>query len=84
MAVTRAGARLRTTAGWEPPNHRPTPAVELLTVREVLQYATINGAKHLGLDGRTGTLPPGKQADIATSPRSTWPRSTMCPGRSSR
>jgi 5-methylthioadenosine/S-adenosylhomocysteine deaminase len=50
-----------------PPNNWPTPAPgtpELLTVRDVLRYATVNGAKHLGLDGRTGTLTPGKEADI--------------------
>ncbi|GAB3652351.1 amidohydrolase family protein [Glycomyces tarimensis] len=58
-----------------PPNHYPTPAAgtpELLTVRDVLRYATINGAKHLGLDAKTGTLTPGKAADIvildATAP----------------
>ncbi|MER7210673.1 amidohydrolase family protein [Streptosporangium sp. NPDC000239] len=37
---------------------------ELLTVRDVLRYATVNGARDLGLDDRTGTLTPGKQADI--------------------
>lgn len=50
-----------------PPNHYPTPAAgtpPLLTVRDVLRYATVNGAMHLGLDGRTGTLTPGKEADI--------------------
>ncbi|MEU0566204.1 amidohydrolase family protein [Nonomuraea sp. NPDC005983] len=50
-----------------PPNNWPTPAngtPDLLNVRDVLRYGTINGAKHLGLDGRTGTLTPGKQADI--------------------
>jgi 5-methylthioadenosine/S-adenosylhomocysteine deaminase len=50
-----------------PPNNWPTPAKgtpELLTVRDVLRYATVNGAKHLGLDHRTGTLTPGKEADI--------------------
>ena len=29
-----------------------------------LRYATINGAKHLRLDGKTGSLKPGKEADI--------------------
>ncbi|RKT55528.1 amidohydrolase family protein [Saccharothrix australiensis] len=50
-----------------PPNNWPTPAPgtpDLLTVRDVLRYATVNGAKHLGLDGRTGILTPGKEADI--------------------
>jgi cytosine/adenosine deaminase-related metal-dependent hydrolase len=50
-----------------PPNNWPTPAKgtpELLTVRDVLRFGTINGAEHLGLGGRTGTLTPGKQADI--------------------
>jgi cytosine/adenosine deaminase-related metal-dependent hydrolase len=45
----------------------PRPPVELpapLTARDVLRYATINGAKHLRLDGKTGSLTPGKEADI--------------------
>ncbi|MGW0479353.1 amidohydrolase family protein [Nonomuraea sp. NPDC003214] len=50
-----------------PPGNWPTPAEgtpELLTVRDVLRYATVNGAAHLGLGARTGTLTPGKQADL--------------------
>ena len=49
------------------PNQWPTPAPgtpELLTTRDVLRYATINGAKHLRLDKKTGSLTPGKEADI--------------------
>jgi 5-methylthioadenosine/S-adenosylhomocysteine deaminase len=49
------------------PNQWPTPTRDkppLLNVRDVLRYATINGAKHLRLDGKTGSLKPGKEADI--------------------
>ena len=36
----------------------------LLTTREVIRYATIDGARAVGVDGITGTLSPGKQADL--------------------
>jgi 5-methylthioadenosine/S-adenosylhomocysteine deaminase len=36
----------------------------LLTCREVLEFATIEGARCAGLDGKIGTLTPGKDADI--------------------
>ena len=45
----------------------PTPPADIpapLTTRDALRYATINGAKALRLDGKTGTLTPGKEADI--------------------
>jgi len=52
-------------SAWPPPPATPAPgSLPLLNVRDVLRYATINGAKHLGLDGKTGTLTPGKEADI--------------------
>jgi cytosine/adenosine deaminase-related metal-dependent hydrolase len=36
----------------------------LLTTRDVLRYATMNGAKALRLDKKVGSLTPGKEADI--------------------
>src|SRR5205823_1421887 len=36
----------------------------LLACREVLEFATIEGARCANLDGKLGTLTPGKQADI--------------------
>jgi len=42
----------------------PPGTLPVLNVRDVLRYATINGAKHLRLDGKTGSLTPGKEADI--------------------
>jgi 5-methylthioadenosine/S-adenosylhomocysteine deaminase len=50
-----------------PPNQWPTPAagtLPLLTTRDVLRYATMNGAKALRLDDKVGSLTPGKEADI--------------------
>ena len=50
-----------------PPNQWPTPSPSLpplLTTRDVLRYATMNGAKALRLDSKVGSLTPGKEADI--------------------
>ena len=48
-------------------NPWPTPPAGIpapLTTRDVLRYATMNGAKALRLDGKIGSLTPGKEADI--------------------
>jgi 5-methylthioadenosine/S-adenosylhomocysteine deaminase len=43
-----------------PPAGTPAP----LTTRDALRFGTMNGAKALRLDGKTGSLTPGKEADI--------------------
>jgi cytosine/adenosine deaminase-related metal-dependent hydrolase len=53
--------------GFASGNWWPTPAGDtppLLTTRDVLRYATMNGAKALRLDAKVGSLTPGKEADI--------------------
>jgi cytosine/adenosine deaminase-related metal-dependent hydrolase len=42
----------------------PAGTPPLLTTRDVLRYGTVNGAKALRLDDKTGSLTPGKEADI--------------------
>jgi cytosine/adenosine deaminase-related metal-dependent hydrolase len=49
------------------PNQWPTPTPDkpkLLNTRDVLRYATMNGARDLRLDRKVGSLTPGKEADI--------------------
>ena len=45
---------------WE----RNEPAEGLLTARQMLEMATVNGAYVAGVEDRTGSLTPGKQADV--------------------
>ena len=37
---------------------------KLATTRDALRWATVNGASHLRLGGKVGSLTPGKEADI--------------------
>ncbi len=46
------------------PFNLPVQPPALLTTRDVLRYATMNGARHLRLDNKIGSLTPGKDADI--------------------
>jgi 5-methylthioadenosine/S-adenosylhomocysteine deaminase len=40
------------------------PPANILKARQILEMATINGAHVAGLEDRTGSLTPGKQADV--------------------
>ena len=42
----------------------PSVSVMELTCRDVLEFATIEGARACGLDGKIGSLTPGKRADV--------------------
>jgi hypothetical protein len=49
---------------------------QLLTCRDVLEFATVNGARCLDLERKVGTLTPGKEADIvmlAADRLNVWP-----------
>jgi cytosine/adenosine deaminase-related metal-dependent hydrolase len=41
-----------------------TDATDLINVRQVLRWATLDGAKVAGIEDRTGSLTPGKKADV--------------------
>jgi 5-methylthioadenosine/S-adenosylhomocysteine deaminase len=53
--------RARVNAVWW---ERNEPAQGLLTARQMLEMATVNGAHVAGLEDRTGSLTPGRQADV--------------------
>src|SRR5262249_40504103 len=45
-------------------NVNDLPLPKRITVRDVLEFATLRGAQWCALDHKVGTLAPGKQADI--------------------
>jgi 5-methylthioadenosine/S-adenosylhomocysteine deaminase len=55
--IQRAWATYRKTTG-------DADAPRLINVRDLLECATVNGAACAGLSDKTGTLTPGKEADI--------------------
>ena len=50
----------RNAIGWD----TDTDPTDLITVRQVLRWATLDGAKVAGIADRTGSITPGKKADI--------------------
>ncbi|NDL56252.1 amidohydrolase family protein [Phytoactinopolyspora mesophila] len=62
MRAAFGGERARVNAScWEANTAVPDT---MLTARQMLEMATINGAHVAGLEDRTGSLTPGKQADV--------------------
>src|ERR671922_3079088 len=49
---------------WDEDLDGNTPTPNLITSRQVLRWATLDGAKVAGLGDRTGSLTPGKKADV--------------------
>jgi 5-methylthioadenosine/S-adenosylhomocysteine deaminase len=49
---------------YEREKSNPQNAPKLLSCREILEFGTINGARCANVDGKVGTLAPGKEADL--------------------
>jgi cytosine/adenosine deaminase-related metal-dependent hydrolase len=49
---------------WDEDLDGNTPTSDLITVRQVLRWATLDGAKVAGIADRTGSITPGKKADL--------------------
>jgi cytosine/adenosine deaminase-related metal-dependent hydrolase len=54
----------RHQAAWDEDLDGNTPTPDLVDSRQVLRWATIDGAKVAGVADRTGSLTPGKKADV--------------------
>jgi 5-methylthioadenosine/S-adenosylhomocysteine deaminase len=64
FAQMRTAFSLQKREVWERRHAGDPNAPKFLTAREVLEFATIEGARANGLDKKIGTLTPGKEADI--------------------
>ena len=63
-AIFAAERGLRHQASWDENLDGNTPTDDLINVRQVLRWATLDGAKVAGIADRTGSITRGKKADI--------------------
>ena len=63
-AIFAAERALRHQASWDEDLDGNVPTSDLINVRQVLRWATLDGAKVAGVADRTGSITPGKKADI--------------------
>ena len=86
MRVRRGAGAKSNDSVWE--SEAPLPD-DALTARDMLTMATLDGAHVAGLEDRTGSLTPGKKADVVVidgtrardraGDRSRWQRSCSAP-----
>jgi cytosine/adenosine deaminase-related metal-dependent hydrolase len=63
-AIFAAERGLRHQASWDEDLDGNVPTSDLINVRQVLRWATLDGAKVAGIADRAGSITPGKKADI--------------------
>jgi cytosine/adenosine deaminase-related metal-dependent hydrolase len=63
-AIFASERALRHQASWDEDLDGTVGTPDLITVRQVLRWATLDGARVAGIADRTGSLTPGKKADI--------------------
>jgi len=63
-AIFASERGLRHAAAWDENLDGNTPTPDLITSRQVLRWATLDGAKVAGIADRTGSITPGKKADL--------------------
>jgi 5-methylthioadenosine/S-adenosylhomocysteine deaminase len=63
-AIFAAERGLRHQVSWDEDLDGNVPTSDLINVRQVLRWATLDGAKVAGIADRTGSITPGKKADV--------------------
>ena len=63
-AIFASERGLRHQVSWDENLDGNVPTDDLINVRQVLRWATLDGAKVAGIADRTGSLTPGKKADV--------------------